>query len=75
MIAAVPPLPDSKWVPILKDADIQLAIFLSCGALWIAGHFWGVVPVESWLLWVKVVFIVSGCFLFVSCIASLLKLR
>lgn len=39
---------DTKWVPILKDADIQLAIFLSSGALWIAGHFWGVVPVESW---------------------------
>jgi hypothetical protein len=67
--------PDTKWVPILKDADIQLAIFLSCGVLWIAGHFWGVVPVESWLLWVKVVFIVSGCFLLVSCIASLFSRR
>jgi ABC-type multidrug transport system permease subunit len=66
---------DAKWIPILKDADIQLAVWVSSIVLWIAADFCGVVPIESWLLWVKVVFIVSSCFVLVSVIASFFRHR
>ena len=66
---------DSRWLQIFKDADIQLAIFLCCLVLWVVGHFGGLATLEWLLPWVKVGLVVSGCFLFVSCIAAFLRAR
>jgi hypothetical protein len=66
---------DSKLVQALKDADIQLAIFIACAVLLMVRYFGGLSALDTWTPWVWVGLIVSGCFLAVSCLAAFLKVR
>lgn len=66
---------DFKSLEIVKDGNIQLAVFFSCLALWLFGHFGGLAGLEWLLPWIKVVLIISGCFLFVTILKGFFRAR
>lgn len=66
---------DSKWMQILKDADIQLGALLSFLVLWLIGHLGGLGTLEWLVPWFKAGAVVSGCFFFLSCVGAFLRAR
>jgi hypothetical protein len=69
---------DLKIVQAINDPDNQLRIFLSCGAILLVRLFGGLSSLDAvpWAMpLVSVGFVVSGCFLAVSCAAAFLRFR
>jgi hypothetical protein len=68
-------MPDSKLLEIVKDGNIQVALFLACGFLLITKHFvalslplWG-----NALVWFG--FFFFGCLTVIQIVGSYLSLR
>jgi hypothetical protein len=66
---------DTRLLNILKDDFFQLVIFLSCIVLLLVGYLGGLPTLASWLPWVWVGFIVSGCALAVTVLSAFLGVR